>query len=276
MRYRIKHKTKYRCAPELIRDDAFLREKQDAEIYCQNEGKQFMLPKEISPSWKGFLTDEILTMLNSIEKQIGLNYTPSRDKILRFFTWDLNSAKVVIVGQDVYFQPGVATGRSFEVGGLNSWDEPFRQVSLKNIVRLIHKTYNGITRYEDILKFSQILSEIRDHSFPLLPPSQLFDSLEAQGVLFLNTYLTCEMNRPNSHRHIWEGFSKKLFWYISGQRPDLHWFLWGNEAISKAGYIQQGILSCSRHPMLCSDKYSDDFLKSTCFKDTMEMINWLG
>lgn len=235
-----------------------------------------MLPKEISPSWNGFLTDEILSMLESIEKQIGLFYTPIREKILRFLTWDLNSAKVCIIGQDVYFQPNVATGRSFEVGGLKSWEEPFRQVSLKNIIRLIHKTYRGITRYEDILKFSQIVSEMRDHSFPILPPVQLFNSLEAQGVLFLNTYLTCEINKPNSHRHIWENFARKLFGYISEQKPDLHWFLWGNEAISKAEYIHQGILSCNRHPMLCSEKYPDDFLKSCCFKNTMEIINWLG
>ncbi len=235
-----------------------------------------MLPDKISSSWNPFLTDEILSMLRIIEEKIGSNYTPDRNRILRLLTWDLNRAKVCIIGQDVYFQPGVATGRSFEVGGLKSWDQPFRQVSLKNIVRLIHKTYRGITRYEDICKFSDILTEIKDNTFPILPPAKLFDSLEAQGVLFLNTYLTCELNRPNSHRHIWEEFAKKLFGYISTQRPDLHWFLWGNEAISKAEYIQKGVLSCSRHPMLCSEKYPDDFLKSSCFKDTMDVINWLG
>ncbi|MBP7174837.1 MAG: uracil-DNA glycosylase [Thermoclostridium sp.] len=235
-----------------------------------------MLPENVSPSWNGFLTDEILSMLESIGSQIGLNYTPAREKILRFLTWDLNTAKVVIIGQDVYFQPGVATGRSFEVGGLQSWDQPFRQVSLKNMVRLIHKSYRGITRYESILKFSEIVLEIKEHSFPMLPPQQLFDSLEAQGVLFLNTYLTCEMNKPNSHRLIWEGFSRRLFDYISSKRPDLHWFLWGNEAISKAGMIRQGVLSCSRHPMLCSEKYTDDFLKSACFQNTMQLVNWLG
>ena len=28
--------------------------------------------------------------------------------------------------------------------------------------------------------------------------------------------------------------------------------------------------------MMCSEKYEDDFLKSDCFKDTMNIINWLG
>lgn len=235
-----------------------------------------LLPKESSPSWDGFLTTKILSMLDMIQYQIGSNYTPSHDKILRFLTADLSKVRVCIIGQDVYYQPKIATGRSFEVGGLQSWEEPFRQVSLKNIVRLIHKSYKGITCYEDIRKFSEIVPEMKNKSFPMLSPVELFNSLEAQGVLFLNTYLTCEMNKPNSHRLIWEDFSRELFGYISTQKPDLHWFLWGNEAISKKQYIKQGILSCSRHPMLCSNKYADDFLKSSCFKDTMAFINWLG
>lgn len=235
-----------------------------------------LLPREIHPSWNGFLSPEILTMLDEINCRIGSNHTPVSDKILRFLHTDLDNAKVCIMGQDVYYQPGVATGRSFEVGGLQSWDEPFRQVSLKNIIRLIHKSYNGITRYEDIRKFSDILAEIRSNAFPILPPPLWFDSLEKQGVLFLNAYLTCEINKPNSHRLVWENFSARLFGWISTRRPDLKWFLWGNEAISRESYISEGVLYRSRHPMLCSDKYPDDFLKSSCFKDTMDIINWLG
>ena len=32
----------------------------------------------------------------------------------------------------------------------------------------------------------------------------------------------------------------------------------------------------SRHPMLCSSKYDDDFLKSDCFIKTNHIIKWLG
>lgn len=235
-----------------------------------------LLPQNISPSWKGFLTKDILKMLDEIEIKIGKNYTPKKDKILRFLTTDLNNTSVVLIGQDVYYQKGIATGRSFEVGGLTSWNSKFKQVSLKNIVRLIHKSYNNIEKYEDIKKFSNILEEINSGNFPILAPNKLFDSLEQQGVLFLNSYLTCEIGKANSHRYIWEEFSKQLLTYISTQKPKLHWFLWGNEAISKKQYISNGIFFESRHPMLCSNKYEDDFLKSNCFKDTMNIINWLG
>ena len=235
-----------------------------------------LLPDYIAPSWEPFLTDEIRDLLAQIETEIGDNYTPSKAKSMRFLTLDLDQMKVCIVGQDVYFQPGVATGRSFEVGGLERWDTTFKQVSLKNIIRLIHKSYNGITAYEEIKKFSEILKEIKEGQFPLLDPPRWFESLEAQGVLFLNTYLTCEMNKPNSHRLIWKTFSIHLFNYISERRPDLIWFLWGSEAISNKAYIKEGIIYESRHPMMCSNKYDEDFLKAICFKETQDMINWLG
>jgi uracil-DNA glycosylase len=104
----------------------------------------------------------------------------------------------------------------------------------------------------------------------------LFESCEKQGVLLLNVYLTCEIGRPNSHRQIWEELTTELLTYISTKRPNLKWFLWGNEAISKKQHIRNGVIFSSRHPMLCSSKYQDDFLKSTCFTDTMNIINWLG
>lgn len=235
-----------------------------------------LLPRNISSSWEDFLTEDIIKRLEEIENKIGTNYTPSKEKIMRFLTTDLNKALVCIVGQDVYYQPWVATGRSFEVGGLTSWNSMFRQVSLKNIVRSIHRSYRGIEKYEDIKKYKDILKEINDGSFPILAPNKLFQSLEEQGVLFLNSYLTCEINKANSHRYIWEGFSIQLFRYISREKPELKWFLWGNEAIAKKQYIPDGVFFESRHPMLCSSKFEDDFLKSNCFKDTMNVINWLG
>ena len=118
--------------------------------------------------------------------------------------------------------------------------------------------------------------EIDNGNFSILPPNELFESLENQGVLFLNTYLTCKIGKAKSHRLIWEDFSVKLFEYISSRRPDLYWFLWGTEAQSQKQHIVKGTVCECRHPMMCSKKYNDDFLKSNCIKDTMHLINWLG
>lgn len=235
-----------------------------------------LLPINIHNSWNDFLTNEIVEELNNIEQKIGKNINPEHSNVLRFLQCDLNNIKVVILGQDPYPEKGRATGRSFEVGDLHSWNDKFRQVSLKNIVRLIHKGYNNINDYKDIKKFSEIQEEIKASTFKILPPNEIFSSWEEQGVLMLNTYLSVESGITGSHIAIWEPFSIKLLEFISNENKNINWFLWGKQAEDKKKYIKNGKFYISRHPMMCSEKYEDDFLRNKCFKDTMNIINWLG
>ncbi len=238
-----------------------------------------LLPEYIHPSWGGFLTEEILNEIKDIEGQIGDDFNPyPGEKALRFLSIDLNSVKVLIQGMDAYpsQNPEVATGRAFEVGNLTSWSDKFRQVSLKNIVRLLYKNYNGIEDYKDIKKFSEIQKEIVSGEFKILPPDEIFKSWEKQNVLCVNIYPTCKRGEPGSHKELWRNFAVKLIEYISTVNPNIKWFLWGAESISSKQYIKNGVIYESRHPMMCSEKYKDDFLKSNCFKDTMNEINWLG
>lgn len=238
-----------------------------------------LLPEYIHPSWNGFLIEDILNEINSIEKKIGDDFNPYPGaKALRFLSIDLNSVKVLIQGMDAYPAQDleVATGRAFEVGNLTSWLSKFRQVSLKNIVRLLYKNYNGIEVYSDIKKFSDIQKEIESGEFKILPPNEIFESWENQGVLCINIYPTCKRGKSGSHKELWRKFAIKLIEYISTTNPNIKWFLWGTESISSKQYIKDGIIYESRHPMMCSPKYADDFLKNDCFKDTMNEINWLG
>ncbi|MDD4779627.1 MAG: uracil-DNA glycosylase [Tissierellia bacterium] len=235
-----------------------------------------LIPKNTHSSWKKFLTTEICEELNEIEKKIGTNTNPGHDNILRFMLCNLNDVKVVLLGQDPYPEKGRPTGRAFEVGDLHSWNDKFRQVSLKNIVRLIHKNYNNINEYKDIKKFSHIQEEIKNGKFKILPPDEIFKCWEKQGVLLLNTYLSVEPGITGSHIEIWKDFSVKLLEYVSNENKNINWFLWGKQAEDKKQYIKFGNFYISRHPMMCSEKYEDDFLKSNCFKDTMNIINWLG
>lgn len=233
--------------------------------------------KTIHPLWQPFFAEEkdslakILAVLASpacIDR-----ICPQKELIFRFASFDPNSLHVVILGQDPYPQPGAATGRSFEVGTLTEWTTPFRQTSLRNILRAIYKAKTG----EDIL-WTALRQKIANGTFPILPPDKLFSALEAQGVLFLNTYLTCLAGEPLSHESLWRPFSERLIAYMDTMLPnrnDTAWFLWGSHARSYSSLIQNGKPYESRHPMMCG-KYPDDFLNNPGFRETADRINWTG
>ncbi len=231
---------------------------------------------DMNSSWEQFFNKENRGRIFDIQEKIGNNYNPSTENVMRFLKNDMLKIKVVILGQDPYPEMGKATGRAFEVGGLNFWTETFRQVSLKNIVRLLHKNYNNIIEYEKIKSFSDIKNEIVNRQFEILPPNELFKSWESQGVLLLNAYLTCEVGKPGSHREIWRSFMKDLLKYISENNQNITWFLWGKDAMNFKEDILNGEFVISRHPMMCSSRYEDDFLKSECFTITKDKIMWLG
>ena len=227
--------------------------------------------KAVHSSWDGFF-DNNIEQIDSIYEKIlssGDEYTPEKSRVLRFAGTDLQNVKVVILGQDPYPQPGAATGRSFEVSGMKSWTEPIRQTSFRNILRAIYAVYEGEAAY------TEIRDRIKRGEFRILPPDRLFDSLEAQGVLFLNTYLTCRCGAPLSHRALWKPVADELIKYISEQNRSAVWFLWGNDARSYAPLIGERKIYASRHPMMCGN-YEDDFLRNPGFRETSDVIDWRG
>ncbi|WP_044117997.1 uracil-DNA glycosylase [Alkaliflexus imshenetskii] len=227
----------------------------------------------IHPSWSSFFTADIAKLVNEIMRDVLADgdVTPNQATMLRFLTIDLFASKVVILGQDPYPQEGVATGRAFEVGSLGSWQQSFRNTSLRNIVRALYAS-----RYNRILTFKEVRSLIGP-DFPLLPPSKLFEFWENQGVLLLNTSFSCKVNKPGSHSAIWQPFTHALLNYINQQMPELTWLLWGNHARLAVGHlsIKNGI--CSTHPMICHER-PDDFLYGDInhFKATSHLIDWVG
>lgn len=237
----------------------------------------FLDPSKIHASWNSFLTPENRQLILDIKKCIrsaALPFTPEPGLVLRFFQVPLAEIKIIILGQDPYPQPDIATGRAFEVNGLKSWLQTYKNISLKNIVRLIYKTYTGETcRYEHIKK------QIATGKFNIAPPGKLFENWEKQGVLLLNTSFTCQVGKPGSHAEIWESFTGKLLDFLSAKK-NITWFLWGQHAIDATHSIpiEQKIITF--HPMMCFDKPGRelDFLygKTNPFEQTRETINWLG
>lgn len=233
----------------------------------------------VHKSWRNFLSKDIIEEFKKIEDStinITQEYTPPVSRVLHFMVNDLDSAKVVIIGQDPYPQAGVATGRAFEVGTLNSWDEKFRNVSLKNIIRSIYSAYEG-----DYLTYSLIKEKMSgslfDSSFSLLPPNRLFKSWEKQGVLLLNTSFTCEVGKSASHSKYWNAFTTELLSYVNYRNPEIIWFLWGNHARKITSHLNMKNVFASNHPMICKRSESDFlFGKINMFAETKSFISWKG
>jgi len=238
------------------------------------------MPKLISalhsnphPAWNDFLTKEIITEIDLIEKEISpSDYTPPIERVLHFLTLDISKIKVLILGQDPYPQAGAATGKAFEVGTLKNWNQPFRNVSLKNIVRLIHATYEG-----EYLSYKSIIA-LNNENPMILPPNKLFQDWEEQGVLLLNTAFTCETSKSASHSKLWKPFSLKLHQFIATNYPDIYWILWGNHAQQITSDLPLKNVAQSNHPMMCSKKSEKDFLfgKVNTFEATKHLVDWRG
>lgn len=229
--------------------------------------------ENVHNSWDNFFNESRIDQLNEIESLIGDDFNPDADKVLRFARTDLNNLKVIILGQDPYPQKGVPSGRSFEVQGLNSWTDKFKQSSLRNILRNLYKSYNG-----ELKTVTEIRDLIKKGEFKILPPNKIFDYWENQGVLMLNTYLTCKAGEPGSHRKYWDKFSKDLLKYIVQTNSNITWFLWGSEAKANMNILKTQKLYTSNHPMMSKPENPEDFINCKCFEQTAKdlEIDWLG
>lgn len=161
----------------------------------------------IKPLWNSILEQEIkkeyflqIVTLNKTTECFPKN----KKATFRIFnTLDLNEIKVIILGQDPYHTPGVATGRCFE-----SFIENKEPPSLRNIRKELN---NQGYKYNYL-------------------DSKVFDNWESQGVFLLNTALTVEKNKPNSHSEIWEPFTKKVIKSLLEFNKPKVFILWGKKA----------------------------------------------
>ncbi len=170
----------------------------------------------------------LLRMIEQVLLASPARCTPPVPLILRCLQIDPATIRVVILGQDPYPQAGVATGRAFEVGGIESWLDLGRNRSLVNIVKCLHANDCGLPT---VASFAQVKSDLRQGVWCPLSPTQLFDSWESQGVWLLNAALTCEVGVPNSHRLLWQPVLVALLQAVHQmRRGQAVWCLWGRDA----------------------------------------------
>ncbi|OFS62146.1 uracil-DNA glycosylase [Nosocomiicoccus sp. HMSC09A07] len=135
---------------------------------------------------------------------------PKRDEIYRAFQLTpFQDVKVVILGQDPYHGENQAYGLAF---------------SVRPGVRVPPSLRNMYKELENDLGVKRTDGDLSDWA--------------REGVLLLNTVLTVDAHKANSHRGIgWECFTDSIIETLSNERDGLVFILWGNPAKKKIKLI---------------------------------------
>ncbi len=151
-------------------------------------------------------------------------YPPKKLILNAFDHTAYNDVNVVILGQDPYYNPKQAMGMSFSV--------PSGVAVPKSLQNIFAEIQN------DTGKPSQIVGG------DLTPWAQ-------QGVLLLNTVLTVEEGKPNSHKDRgWEIFTDAVIAYLNQRPRGMVFLLWGRNALAKKPLITnpQHLVLTAAHP----------------------------
>lgn len=158
--------------------------------------------------------------LFEVTKKINVLYKtqkcePAYNNIFRAFNiTPYSELCVVSIAQDPYPQSGVSTGVCFG--------------NKKDVVKLSPSL--------EIIKEAVIDFEI-PHNLITFDPT--LEEWSKQGILLLNSALTVETNKPNSHSVLWRPFMISLLKNLSAINPGLIYILWGAEAKTFSSYINK-------------------------------------
>ncbi len=236
--------------------------------------EKFLTENGIHKDYLEFFTvdrvSEIENFIRRMEIQ-KVKFVPKRENIFRAFSDSISSRKVCLLGKDPYFQPNVATGLSFEVKK-NSWMDPEVNTSLKNMLKLIYKTYMGT-----IKDINEIRNEIESNKFVILQPDKIFGNWKEQGVLLINSALTTIENEAGRHHKFWNTFTEDLIEFLSTKNSEIIFLLWGKDAQIFEKNIKNDKIIKHNHPAICGNLENEaDFMNGKSFELTKDVIEWLG
>lgn len=177
-------------------------------------------------TWEDILGDEkqserfqsVMDFLAQEKKAGKIIYPEQHDLFSAFRETPYDQVKVVILGQDPYHGPGQAHGLSFSV-------QPGIKLppSLKNIFQ-----------------------ELKNDLNVPVPQNGCLQKWANQGVLLLNTSLSVEQGKPQSHAKIgWTQFTDRVIEKLNDHPQALVFLLWGAHAKAK-----QSLITDPRHLVL--------------------------
>ena len=173
---------------------------------------------KIEHSWKSKLTEEfskeymrdLSKFLKDEKAKRKSIYPPSKFMFRAFDLTKFEDVKVVILGQDPYHGYGQANGLSFSVG---------HGVKIPPSLQNIYKELSN------------------DMGFNI-PKHGNLEKWAYQGVLLLNSVLSVEQNKPNSHSNLgWEVFTDTILKKLNECRKHIVYIFWGKKAQDKCEFI---------------------------------------
>lgn len=184
------------------------------------------------------------------ERAAGKTIYPSQaDLFSAFKETPYHVVKVVLLGQDPYHGPGQAHGLSFSV---QSGVSP--PPSLKNIFQELHA----------------------DLGVPI-PDHWCLKKWAHQGVLLLNTVLSVEQGKPQSHAAVgWTTFTDQVIHHLNEYPHPLVFLLWGAHAQQKRALIDHPhhLILTTTHPSPLSAHRG--FLGCRHFSKTNDFLTTIG
>lgn len=133
-------------------------------------------------------------------------YPPEKDIFNAFRLTSIEKVKIVILGQDPYHEKGQAHGLAFSTPENNPLPR-----SLRNIFKEIKNEYG----------------------YPI-PENGNLEKWAKQGVFLLNTVLTVEEGKANSHSKCgWQTFTDNIIKTLNKQDQPMAFLLWGRQAEKK-------------------------------------------
>jgi uracil-DNA glycosylase len=212
--------------------------------------------------------DEVLNLesLEKILEWVSVKRTesvilPEESAVLKAFELSsFEESKVVIIGQDPY--PGKDKNGEYHAMGMafSSNSKVEIPASLKNIFKEIMLEMNIQNKSADLTKWAK------------------------QGVLLLNTVLTVEAEKANSHKKMgWEEFTTNAVSVLGNSEKPVVFMLWGKQAQENENFIKQTatkLILKAAHPSPLSAKSGffgcNHFLLANQFlkENGLEAINW--
>jgi len=186
--------------------------------------------------WKNYFDDlkernlfqKVENILNDEIKNGNDIYPYPRLVFNAFNSCDVDKVKVVLIGQDPYANADV----------INNQNIP-QAMGLSFSVPLGIKTPCSL---ENIFK-NQVANNVISNK----QPHGNLQFWASQGCLLLNTSLTVREREPNSHTTVWKPITDRIIKFLSNEKENLVFVLWGSPALEKIKLID-----CDKHHIIIS------------------------